>query len=70
MAGESRRRNQYPLHRAQDISSGDCTAAGQPINSWPLAVPAVVVNPPDNFWNDEATNLYLTDDNGENYELI
>jgi hypothetical protein len=69
MAGESRRCNKYPLHRAEDSASSDCTVRGLPANSWPAPAP-VVINVVDDFWNDEETNLYLTDDFGENYELI
>jgi len=69
MAGESRRANLVPLHRAQDSSSSDCTVRGVRVSNWPAAV-STVVNVPDNNWNDEETDLYLTDDFGENYELI
>jgi hypothetical protein len=69
MAGESRRANLVPLHRAQESASSDCTVRGLPLNRWPAAANEVI-NVPDNYWNDEETDLYLTDDFGENYELI
>jgi hypothetical protein len=69
--------NDLPIIRHPSTGSGDCTGlenaklkAGQTYD-WTLPAAAFVpVNPPQDFWQDEESGLFVTDDSDEFVELL
>lgn len=64
----SRRCNDVPIHRHNEAGSTDCTVRGLPLRQWALA-PTPVENPESPYWQDELTDLFITTESGENFEV-